>query len=123
MPLKVARNADNVLTRVRQIRNRLRLVMNADVGIPHSHVDVGMPCQFFGFWQCGTIPQQSGDETVPPGGMKVGDTFWRDIRNPGYFQILLDHQPRSAFGQFWKQKRIWRDFFEPVSQHGHQLRM
>ena len=70
-----------MLTRVWQIRNRLRLVMNAEVGVPHGHVDIRMPCEFFRFRQRCTIPQQSSNKTVPPGGMKVGDTLWRDVWN------------------------------------------
>ena len=54
LSLKVARNADNVLTRVRQVCHRPCLILDTNVRVTHGHVDVGMPCEFLRFRQRGT---------------------------------------------------------------------
>jgi hypothetical protein len=59
--------------RVGQRTERLGLILDADVGVTHRHVDVGVPGQFPGLGHGRPITQKLRDVGVPPGRVEVGN--------------------------------------------------
>ncbi len=71
---KVARNADNVLTRIRESGQGFGLILNSDVRVLHRHFDVGVPGKLHRLRKRGPVAEQSGYlfEGLRKAGVRVG---------------------------------------------------
>ncbi|MDX1946891.1 MAG: hypothetical protein SFU86_15930 [Pirellulaceae bacterium] len=65
----------------------------------HRHPHIGVAGQLPGRWQRHARPEEPGDVGVAARGVEVGNALVRLVLDPRPGQILLDHQPRPAFGQ------------------------
>ena len=61
--------------------DRPGLIVDADVGVPHRHVDVTVASQLAGFGERCTVTQQLGDVTVPPHRVEVGSSLFGPVRD------------------------------------------
>lgn len=70
-----------MLTRVGKGGKSLGLIVDADVGVPHRHLDVGMSGQLACFRETGSVSEQFRDVSVASGRMKVRHACRRDVWN------------------------------------------
>ena len=104
-------------------RDRPGLVVQADVGVPHRHADVAVASQLTGFDEGCTVSQQFGDVSVPSHCVEVGGSLFGMIGDASPLEVLLDHQPRSPFGQPGEERLIRWNALQPTRQHSDEMRM
>ena len=75
--------------------NRPVLVVNADVGVLHRHLHVGVSSKFFGLNKGRTVLEQLGDVRVSPRGVKICNAFFRFVRKPNPPELLLEPFART----------------------------
>jgi hypothetical protein len=102
--------------RCRQIADGTCLIVDANVCVPHHHVDITVPSKFLGINQGGAIAKQFGNVRMSTSGMKIGYSVFGLIRDADAFQVLADHEPGLATLQIGKQQLSRLDILEPLRE-------